>query len=190
VSRPPRLGSGRIRVELGVFAFAPVMALLAYRARHESWWWLCYALPAVLGCVVAVVASLVVQRASAEPYTFAEVDDVGDEVLGHVGSYLLPVVVDVSQSLEEIAIAGIALALIVHIHIATGRVHVNPLLYLFGYRTYRATTDTGVSYYLVAHTDPAEWSGERLCAPLGASILVERRRDAPGRSMPVRGTAA
>jgi len=59
-----------------------------------------------------------------------------------VGSYLLTVIVNVSGSFEELVIAGIALALIVQIHVATGRVHVNPLLYLFGYRTYRASPRT------------------------------------------------
>ncbi len=167
-----------MRIELGLFAFAPAMGLIAFRARHEAWWWLGFALPAVLGCLVAMGAVVVVRRASAEPYAFTEVEDVGDDVLGHVGSYLLAIVVDFSGSTEEVVIAGIVLALIVQIHVATGRVHVNPLLYLFGYRTYRATTDTGVTYYLMARSDPALWSAARLCAPLGGSILVERRRDA------------
>ncbi len=178
VSRPPRLGPRGVRVELGLVAFAPAMALLAYRSRHESLWWLCFAVPAALGCVFAIGAVAVVRRTSSEPFTFTEIGDAGDEVLGHVGSYLLPVVVDVSRSFEEIVVAGIALALIVQIHVATGRVHVNPLLYLFGYRAYRATTDTGVTYYLIAHSDPAEWSPIHQCAPLGSSVLVERRREA------------
>jgi hypothetical protein len=167
-----------VRVELGLFAFSPAMGLLAYRTRDESWWWVLFAFPAAIGCVVAVGAWVVVQRAEAEPVEFADVDDAGGDILGHIGSYLLPVVVDVSKATEEIVIAALALGFIVQIHIATGRVHVNPLLYLLGYRTYRATTATGVTYYLIACSDPATWSGSRLCAPLGSSILIERRRDA------------
>lgn len=162
-------------MELGLFAFAPALALLAFRTRHESWWWVGFALPAILGCMVGVVGLFVLRRANPEPVTFADITDVGDEILGHVGSYLLPVVVDFSESSEEILVAGVVLGLIVLIHIATGRVHVNPLLYLFGGRTYRATTDGGATFYLIARSDPAEWSGTQHCAQLGSSVLVERR---------------
>lgn len=180
MSRPPRLGPLPVRIELGVFAFAPAMGLLAARARHEGLWWLAFAIPAVVGCVIALVAGVVVWRGNPEPFSFLDIDDAGDDVLGHVGSYLLPVVVDVSGSIENVVIAGTALALTVHIHIATGRVHVNPLLYVLGYRTYRATTVSGVAYYLIAHTDPSEWNDERLLVQLAPSVLVEGRPGSKG----------
>lgn len=175
MGRPPRLGPRPVRVELGLFAFTPALTLLAFRARHESWWWLGFALPALLGCVIAVAVAFIVRRTSPEPITFADITDVGDEVLGHVGSYLLPVVVDFSESPEEILVAGLILGLIVLIHIATGRVHVNPLLYLVGFRTYRATTDGGASFFLIARSDPADWPKTKRCAQVGSSVLVERR---------------
>jgi hypothetical protein len=178
VTRPPRLGSLAVRVELGLSAFAPAMVLLAIRTRQE-WLWLAFALPAAIGVLVGVGAALVVRRTSPEPFRFASIEDAGREVLGHVGSYLLPVIVDVSASTEEVVIAGLALALIVQIHIVTGRVHINPLLYLFGYRVYHATSDTGVAYYLVARSDVSMWRDTHMCAPLGSSVLVERRH--PGR---------
>jgi hypothetical protein len=152
------------------------MALLAIRARHQSWWWVCFAAPAAIGCAVALATVHVVRRANLEPFVFTEITDVGDEVLGHIGGYLLSVVVDFSKSVEEILVAGIVFTLILQVHVATGRVHVNPLLYLFGYRTYRASTATGVTYYLIAHSDPANWSAARLCVQVGSSILVERRK--------------
>ena len=176
MNRPPRLGSESVRIELGLMAFAPAMALMALRARHDPVW-LCFGVPALLGCVVAVAAAVLVSRGNPEPFTFDTIDDVGDEVIGHIGSFLLPVVVDVDQSNEQVLIAGLALALIVQIHIVTGRVHVNPLLYLFGYRVYRATSDTGVVYHLLARTDVSTWSNVRKCVPVGASLLIERRRD-------------
>lgn len=189
MSRPPRLGPRSVRAELGLFAFAPAMAMLAFRSRNLSWWWLSFAVPAVVGCVVAIAAVVVVQRTNTEPFRFNKIDDAGDDVLGHVGGYLLPVVADVSESVEQVVIAGVALVVIVQIHVATGRVHVNPLLYLFGFRTYRATTDTGISYYLITHNDPADWSGARACVPLGSSILIERRRSTRGRVASDLGTS-
>ena len=176
VTRPPRLGPRMVRVELGLSAFTPVMVLLAIRTRDE-WLWVCFALPAAVGLVVAIGAAVVVRRASPEPYTFDSIEDAGGDVLGHIGSYLLPVVVDVSGSAEDVVIAGLALALIIQIHIVTGRVHVNPLLYLLGYRIYEATTNSGIAYYLFARSDVSSWTEAQRCVQLGSSILVERQRD-------------
>lgn len=174
MTRPPRLGPRAVRLELGLFAFAPVMILLAIRSR-DSWLWVCFALPAALGCLVAIGGMSVVRRANAEPYEFETIDDTGDDILGHVGSFLLPIVVDTSKGTEEIIVTALVLALIVHIHIATGRVHVNPVLYVFGWRIYRAASG-GVAYYLFARSDVSEWTQPRLCAPLGSAILIERRQ--------------
>lgn len=158
-------------------AFSPAMALLAYRARDDTVFLLIFGIPAVLGVCVGVAALRVVQRGNAEPFVLDKIEDAGDEVIGHVGSYLLPAIVDVSQSTEQAVIAALVLLLIVHIHVATGRVHVNPLLYVFGYRTYRATSCSGVAYYLIARTDVSAWELSRRLVPLGASLLVERRGD-------------
>ncbi len=174
VSRPPRLGSRSVRVELGVVAFSPAMALLAYRARGDLVFLLIFGVPALLGLVVTLGAARVIRRGNPEPFSLETIEDAGDEVIGHLGSYLLPAIVDVSQSTEQAVIAALVLLLIVQIHIATGRVHVNPLLYLFGYRIYRATSCTNVAYYLIARTDVSRWASSRRLVPLGASLLIER----------------
>ena len=181
MTRPQRLGPWIVRAELGLVAFAPAMGLLAARARGETVWLIGFGAPAALGLLVGVWAGWIVHRANPEPVEFADISDASDEVVGHVGSYLVPIVVDVSGSTEQAAIAAIALALIIHIHIATGRVHVNPLLYLVGYRTYRATSMTGVTYYLLARSDVSTWAGSRRLVPLGAAVLVERTKDARAR---------
>lgn len=183
MSRPPRLGSRSVRLELGLMAFSPAMVLLAIRARSDVVWVVIFGAPALLGVLVAVVAARLVRRGNAEPYSFETIEDASDEVIGHVGSYLLPAVVDVSQSTEQAVIAALVLALILQIHIATGRVHVNPLLYVIGCRTYRATSSTGVAYYLIARTDVSGWDGTRRLVPLGASLVVERRQEAGGARM-------
>lgn len=178
MTRPPRLGSRSARVELGLMAFSPALALLAFRARGDAQWVLLFGIPTALGVLVAVVGTRVVRRGNPEMFDLESIEDASDEVIGHVGSYLLPAVVDVSQSSEQAVIAAVALALIIQIHVATGRVHVNPLLYLLGYRTYRATTANGVAYYLIAYSDVSGWDRPHRLVPLGDSILVERRRDA------------
>ncbi len=60
-----------------------------------------------------------------------------------------------------------------HIHIATGRVLVNPLLYLLGRRVYNATVG-GDAFYLVARSDVSRWVSGEPCVQIGTSVLVEK----------------
>ena len=99
----------------------------------------------------------------------------GGECLGHIGAYLLPAFIDTSKSTEEIVVCAIVVALIIHIHVSTGRVFVNPLLYLVGYRTYSATAGSA-SFYLVARSDVSNWTAPRRCVRIGSSVLVERHK--------------
>jgi len=177
VNRPPRRGSLPVRLELGLLSFAPALALLAFKARDDAAWFVVFALPALVGCMVGLVAIALVARGNPEPFTLEDIRDLGSDVVGYVGSYLLAAVVDVGESFEQNLVVAIALGLIIQIHIATGKVFINPLLYLVGYRVYEATTDTGVTYYLLARTEVSDWSGPRPLVQLGASLLVERPTD-------------
>lgn len=173
-SRPPRRSSFRVRLELGLAAFAPALGLLAFRSRESGFTWL-FLVPAVLGVVVIVAGGVIVRHGNAEPYLFDDISDLSGEVLGHIGAYLLPVFIDTSKSTEEIVVCAIVVALIIHIHVSTGRVFVNPLLYLVGYRTYSATTGSA-SFYLVARSDVSSWTAPRRCVRIGSSVLVERHK--------------
>ena len=115
------------------------------------------------------------RRGNSEPLAFDDIEDLSGEVLGHIGAYLLPVFIDTSQSTEGIVIGAIVVALIIHIHVATGRIFVNPLLYLFGYRIYSAETG-GTTFYLVAQSDVSGWKDPRRCVRIGSSVLVERHK--------------
>ena len=172
-SRPPRRSSFRVRLELGLAAFAPALGLLAFRSRCTGWAFL-FLVPAVIGIAVLVVGVLIVRRGNPERFDFGDIEDLGGEVLGHISAYLLPVLIDTSKSVEAIVISAIVVALIIHIHVATGRIFVNPILYLFGYRIYRAETG-GTTFYLIAHSDVSMWTASRRCIRIGSSMLVERR---------------
>ena len=173
-SRPPRRSSLGVRLELGLAAFAPAFGLLAFRARESAWFWV-FLVPAAFGVIVLVWGGGSVRRGNAEPFAFDDIEDLSGEILGHIGAYLLPIFIDTSRSTEEIAIGAIVLALIVQIHVATGRVLVNPLLYLLGYRIYNAKTG-GAAFYLVAKSDVSAWTAPRCCIQIGSSLLVERHR--------------
>ncbi|MEM9518959.1 MAG: hypothetical protein AAGA37_06555 [Actinomycetota bacterium] len=173
-SRPPQRSSFRVRLELGLAAFAPALGLLAFRSRESDWVWL-FLVPAALGLVVLVAGFAIVRRGSPDPFTFDDIKDLSGEVLGHIGAYLLPVFIDTTKSTEETLISAIVVALIIHIHVATGRVFVNPLLYLLGFRVYSASTG-GATVYLIARSDVAAWSAPRRCVRTGSSVLVERHK--------------
>jgi hypothetical protein len=171
-SRPPRLANLRVRVELGLAAFAPAYILLAVRTRHNALVWL-FVVPAAAGLVVLAYGMLVVARGNAERFTFGDIDDLGGEILGHIGAYLLPLLVGPNSSSEDILTTAIIMAVIVHIHIATGRVLCNPLLYLLGRRVYSAMVG-GEAFYLVARSDVSRWVTAQPCVQIGTSVLVEK----------------
>lgn len=151
-----------------------MLGLLAFRARDEAWIWL-FLIPAAMGVVVLIGGFAIVRRGNPEPFEFEEVEDLSGEILGHIGAYLLPVLIDTTKSTEEVVVSAIVLALIIHIHVATGRVFVNPLLYLFGYRIYSARTG-GATFYLIATSDVSTWTNSRRCVRIGANVLVERHK--------------
>jgi hypothetical protein len=171
--RPPRRASLRVRLELGLAAFVPVFVLLAVRTRDSALVWL-FVVPAAAGVAVLVFGIVVVATGNAERFTFGPIDDLGGEILGHVGAYLLPLIISPSSSTEDVLTTAIIIALIVHIHIATGRVLVNPLLYLLGRRVYNATVG-GDAFYLVAKSDVSRWISAEPCVQIGTSVLVEKR---------------
>jgi hypothetical protein len=170
---PPRLGRLRERVELTFAAFVPAFALLAARTFGTWWFWLFTALAAA-GLVFLAVLAVLVRHGNPEPFAVDAVEDKGDDVLGHVGAYLLPVVLDPAAGTRQVVISALVLGLIVQIHVATGRVHVNPLLYLGGRRVHTGVSG-GQTYYVVSRTDPATWAQRRpRLVSVGASLLVEK----------------
>lgn len=174
--RPPRRGGGSARLELGLAAFAPAFALMALRLAWDApWLALAWASAAVLGAAATIPIVFIVRRGNAEAFAFDDIEDAGPEVVGHVTTYIIPLVIDPTQSGAQVVVATLALMLIVWIHVATGRVLVSPLLYVFGRRAYAATTRSGPSYFLVAKSDPALWVGSTRCRAVGSAILVEAR---------------
>ena len=125
-------------------------------------------MPAAAGLLVLVYGMVVVANGNAERFTFGPIDDLGGEILGHIGAYLLPLIVSPDSSTEDILTTAIIMALIVHIHVATGRVLVNPLLYLIGRRVYSATVGEE-AFYLVATSDVSRWVH-------GRAVRADRRQ--------------
>ena len=166
--RPPLL----VRFELGLAAFAPAIALLAIRTRSAVWLAIALSAIAVVSLLLLAMVILIVSKGNREPFDFTRIEDLGREVMGHVGAYLVPLLVGPTDSIGEMAMGVITLGIIVHIHIATGRVLVNPVLYLLGLHLYRAWSGDRV-YYLLARSDVSSWHTSKLCIQVTDGIVVE-----------------
>ena len=169
--RPPLL----VRLELGLAAFAPAIVLLSIRTRSVVWLAVALGAIAIVSLLLLAMIILIVSKGNREPFEFTRIEDLGREVMGHVGAYLVPLLVGPTDSIGEMAIGTITLGLIVHLHIATGRVLVNPLLYLLGFHLYRAWSGHRV-YYLLARSDVSEWNTSKSCVQVTDGIVVESAR--------------
>ncbi|MCJ1707519.1 hypothetical protein [Microbacterium sp. VKM Ac-2923] len=173
-TRPPRRGKLVPRVELALAAFAPAFLLIALRSGEVWWSWAFYALTGV-GVLVLVVGGVLVTTGNPERFELTEIEDASDQVVGYIAAYIVPVLIDPSASPLNGIIAAAAMFLVIVIHVATGRVHINPLLYLIGYRVYTAKTRTS-SFALIARSEVADWPEERALVDLSSSVLVEKWR--------------
>lgn len=173
--RPIRRGPLQVRIELAVAAFTPVFLLIALRSGGAWWAWVFFVLTAA-GVLVLVVGAVLVLTGGTEEFDLVEIHDASDQVVGYIAAYIVPVVIDPSASPLNAVISAAALLLAFIIHVATGTVHINPLLYLLGYRIYVASTATA-SYALIAHSEVADWEGDCSLVDLSSGVLVER----PGR---------
>jgi hypothetical protein len=178
--RPPRRGGLAVRVELGLAAFAPALGLLAFRSWGSQLAWL-FVVPAAAGVVVLAWGAVLVAGGNPEPFTFGAIEDQSGEILGHIAAYLLPILVTTTSSTEDVAVVAVVMGLILLIHVSTGRVHVNPLLYVVGRRVYTADSE-GTAFFLVARSDVNAWTAAQPCVQVGANLLVEKRRPVARRS--------
>lgn len=146
---------------------------MVWRSWGEPLAWV-FAVPALLGVAVFAAAAWASRTGTTEPFEFDEIEDSSGDVLGHVGSYLAVAIVDPKASADEAFLGLAVLGLILLIHVSVGLVHVNPLIYIFGYRTYTAITVRGNAYYLIVRSDVADWTGTQRLVSMTDSILIER----------------
>ncbi len=175
------MSDGKLRSDLGtrvrMFAssYAPLLALLALRFEDRR---LQLALAAVAFVFLADtvrIAVVVPRRVGSSPHTISAVADEGAQVSGYLATYLLPFiavptprVVDVIAYALFIAIAGV-------VAVRSNLTHINPTLYLLGYRLVSITTAEGFqgSAVVRGRFQP----GSVLTAVnLGSHLLVEVRK--------------
>lgn len=181
-ARPVRRGRLRARIELCLAAFAPAFGLMVWRAWGDLVLVSIFALPCALGLVVFALFLRGTGTGNPEPYSLEDISDSSSDVLGHISAYLAAAIIDPTASTDQAVLSLVVFGLIFLIHVSAGLVHVNPLFYILGYRVYSAVGDQGRAYYLIAHSEVADWEGTQLLVRLGESILIEQRKSAATRS--------
>lgn len=172
-TRPPGRGSLGARVELLISSFAPLFAILGIRLWERPGWGAAFLVLAVWG--LGVLARLLWLRRTQAPdiVVFDKVEDLGDQVAGHVTGYLVPFLVPSDASVGDLILTVATLLLIATILVQSNRVHLNPLLYVIGYRIYNATAGSK-SYYLIARCEMSSQSGDFAMVEVDQSIAMEK----------------
>lgn len=133
---------------LAAGAWAPGFAIFAVRlsGRHQNW-----SIGMAAACALSLLSMFLLLRAredtNRQTYTFRSVKDETAQVPGYVVGFVFPFVFwQVGPWREVVAIALFAVLLTILV-IATDLVIVNPVLLLFGFRTYTVSTGSGGNGY-------------------------------------------
>lgn len=130
-------------------AHAPLFAILAIRFSRPS---------LVLGCGVLaalglVLGLLVIRRfrsVTAGVRTVRRVDDRGDQVAGYLATYLLPFLTVAEPGWRDIISYTLFLVIVAVVYVRSDLVHINPTLYLLGWRLSAVDIGEGWSGYLLS----------------------------------------
>jgi hypothetical protein len=162
----------RVRLFLG--SYAPLFALLALRFQSR---WLSWGLAVLAGLLFADMVRLAVfipRRVNADVHTVLTVEDQGSQVAGYLATYLLPFLAVTEPSTRDLLAYALYLVVVGVVTVRSNLTHINPTLYLLGYRLVSLTTTEGFAGYAAVRTPPAP--GEHLRANhLGRHVLVEVR---------------
>jgi hypothetical protein len=159
-------------VRLGMFisSYAFLFFILGLRFQAPLLVAACLALAIVgVGAAAWILSS---ERAKAPAaFVVKSSEDRGPQVVGYLGTYLLPFV-----AVEEPAgrlVLGYALFLLVAmlVYVQSDMIQINPILYLFGRRVVKITTEPGWTAYLI--TREIVLPGETILATtLAPGVLV------------------
>src|ERR1700752_285655 len=144
------------KITLVATSFAPVLLTTAFVAYRKGQF-----IPVGLGClVVAVLLTSVClgiiheARARLEQLTFSvdSLKTADQEVLGFVVTYLLPLIGADSLGVDSLVVVFITIIFSVVIW-GTHSYHFNPVLGVFGFHFYEATSSGNITYILITRRD-------------------------------------
>lgn len=136
----------RIRLRLFFVSYAPLWAMLAFRAiPNGKWIWngrtglvVFFGLAAFLAIVDAARLIQGAKKTSGPAYYFAEINDQGGNAAGYLATFLLPFVGLAPTDWGDWVSYGIYLIAAAIVFIRTDLTFVNPTLYMLKYRVVSA----------------------------------------------------
>ncbi|HLG69778.1 MAG TPA: hypothetical protein VK009_05070 [Chloroflexota bacterium] len=151
-------------------SYAPLFVLLAL--RFDCW----YERGPCLGLGVLSAVDLLwmlrdARRIQPTPYRISSIKDRGSDVAGYLATYLLPFLVVGLPTLADVAAYVLFLVVTGIVYVKSDMIHINPLLYLLGYRSAEVATDNGLAGFLIARDLPSGGDNIR-AARVRGNVLV------------------
>jgi hypothetical protein len=142
-----------VRARLLLSSYAALNLILFARLESSPLKVFCLAL-ALIGLGDGLRLSWLAQEKVAVPRKVASVQDAGPEVAGYLATYLLPLLAAPSPTTGDLFGYGIYGLVVILVWLRSNMAHVNPTLYLLGWRVTQVTFVEEDQSYLIARHVP------------------------------------
>lgn len=146
------LGQTLLRARVLLSSYAPLNAILFARIDTNPRW--IFLGLAIAGLVDAYRLTWDAQRLAATPRVFSSIRDSGGEIAGYVATYLLPFLAAPHPDTGDLWAYGIYALVVAVITLRSDLGHVNPTIYMLGWRVVTVTLEDGRERYLVCRAAP------------------------------------
>jgi hypothetical protein len=172
-----RIGDSLLRVRVLVSSYAALNLILFFRVDPTVPKLICLSL-AVYGIVDALRMTLLAGDKQAVPRTFVAVRDSGSQIAGYLATYLLPLLAAPNPDGGDLAAYAVYAMVIAIVTVRSELAHVNPTLYLLGWKVVTVTDEKSRDNYLVCRKAPRPGETARVTRLYGVLHAVETDGDA------------
>jgi hypothetical protein len=160
-----------VRARVLVSSYAALNLILFARLEPAVPKFICLGL-AVVGVADGLRLSWLARSKQAVPRTVEEASDVGPEVAAYLATYLLPLLAAPSPTSGDLVGYAIYGVVVVVVSLRSNMAHVNPTLYLLGWRVTGVTLEGGDHQYLISRHAPV--SGDQIRVSRLYGVLHEQ----------------
>jgi hypothetical protein len=151
--RLARVGRTLLRARILLSSYVALDLILFFRV-DVSWLKLSFLGLALLGLGDALRLTLLASRKQSVPRIFAEVRDSGSEIAGYLATYLLPLLAAPNPDAGDIVGYLIYAVVIAIVTLRSDLAHINPTLYLLGWKVVTVVQENGDERYLICRHAP------------------------------------
>ncbi len=166
-----RLATAVVRARVLLSSYAALNLILFARLEPTAPKLVCLSL-AVIGVADGLRLSWLARGKQAVPRTVEDASDVGPEVAAYLATYLLPLLAAPSPTGGDLVGYAIYGVVVVVVSLRSNMAHVNPTLYLLGWRVTSVTLDGGDRHYLISRHAPI--SGDQIRVSRLYGVLHEQ----------------